>query len=147
MTDQIQDFETENLIATQKFRLTNWTLSQYESYLALMQSQKACVAQTCMHLTSLDSFQKCLYNCEAGQREVLRMQQKHAEVARLTYAKNIARCEQIHGTPSEEAYGAGELEAVAFAHCLMHNTDKVDRRFFGYYSSKREGLVGKFAFP
>ena len=29
MTEEIEDFETENLISTFKFRLTNWTLDQY----------------------------------------------------------------------------------------------------------------------
>ena len=91
--------------------------------------------------------QACVENCETGQREVLKMQQKNAEVARLTYTKNILKCEQIHGAPSLESYEAGELEPVQLAHCIMHNTDKVDRRFFGYYSSKRQALVEKYAYP
>lgn len=37
--------------------------------------------------------QACVENCETGQREVLKMQQKNAEVARLTYTKNILKCE------------------------------------------------------
>ena len=42
--------------------------------------------------------QNCVKNCEAGLGEILTMQTKHAEVARLTFMKNIARCESIHGT-------------------------------------------------
>lgn len=42
---------------------------------------------------SFEWVQNCVANCEAGTNEILAMQTKHAEVARLTYAKNIARCE------------------------------------------------------
>ena len=44
------------------------------------------------------------------------MQTKHAEVARLTYAKNIARCETIHGSMrsaeflEEDGDGASDLD-------------------------------------
>jgi hypothetical protein len=63
------------------------------------------------------------------------MQTKHAEVSRLTYAKNIQRCEQIYGHATVDSYESGELNAVGLQHCIMHNTDKIDRRFFGYYGS------------
>ena len=72
------------------------------------------------------------------------MQQKHAEVSRLTYAKNISRCLKIHGNVStvdddegaelDDADSSDTLNATGLARCISHNTDKVDRRFFGYYS-------------
>jgi hypothetical protein len=63
------------------------------------------------------------------------MQQKHAEVARLTYSKNIQRCLSIHGGPSADEEIESDYNATALAHCISHNTDKVDRRFFGYYNN------------
>lgn len=63
------------------------------------------------------------------------MQKKHAEVTRLTYARSIAKCQQNHGTATFDSYESGELQPLKLMHCLMHNTDKVDRRFFGYYGS------------
>ncbi len=65
------------------------------------------------------------------------MQQKHLEVGRLTYSKNIQRCLQIHGQPED-------CNDTALAHCISHNTDKVDRRFFGYYNNQKLKLVGKY---
>lgn len=85
--------------------------------------------------------------------EILTMQKKHAEVARLTYAKNISRCEMIHGRVRRDGFIFDELEddedvnITALAHCISHNTDKVDRRFFGYYSTQRNNLVAKYAYP
>jgi hypothetical protein len=76
-----------------------------------------------------------MHNCETGAREVLKMQSKHAEVGRLTYTKNIQRCLNIHGTPNTEGLQDEDLNPVGLAHCISHNTDKVDRRFFGYYGS------------
>ena len=71
------------------------------------------------------------------------MQEKHAEVSRLTYAKNISRCLKIHGNvqPIQEDEDTElddsdeTLNVTGLARCISHNTDKVDRRFFGYYSS------------
>ena len=104
--------------------------------------------------------QNCVKNCEAGLGEILTMQSKHAEVARLTYAKNIARCESIHGTVRRDAAfhqddvdrssGSdldGEVNVTGLAHCISHNTDKVDRRFFGYYATQRNNLVNKYIYP
>ena len=104
--------------------------------------------------------QHCVRNCEAGLSEILAMQTKHAEVARLTYAKNIARCESIHGTVRKDSYmmqqqdgaaetdlGEEEVNVTGLAHCISHNTDKVDRRFFGYYTTQRNNLVQKYTYP
>ena len=55
-------------------------------------------------IDSLDEMTKCVENCEAGMKEILTMQQKHAEVSRLTYAKNISRCLQIHGNVPDPQY-------------------------------------------
>ena len=101
----IADFETENLMATFKFRLADWTLGQYGTMKQLLESEKNCLQNKCLTdpIEDYDEFRKCVVNCETGQREVLTMQEKHAEVARLTYAKNISRCTNIHGSvPSEE---------------------------------------------
>ena len=101
----IADFETENLMATFKFRLADWTLSQYGTMKQLLESEKNCLQDKCLTdpIEDYDEFRKCVVNCETGQREVLTMQEKHSEVARLTYAKNISRCTNIHGSvPSEE---------------------------------------------
>ena len=79
----------------------------------------------------MKEFQHCVRNCEVGSSEVLKLQHQHAEVARLTYAKNVQRCQAIHGKVTEDE----EFNPTALAHCLSHNTDKVDRRFFGYYNN------------
>ena len=90
--------------------------------------------------SELAVFQRCVQNCETGLRELTKMQQKHAEVSRLTFARNIARCEKIHGqVPNYEhlidlQLEDGQINAAELAHCITHNTDKIDRRFFGYYS-------------
>jgi len=70
------------------------------------------------------------------------MQRKHSEISKLTYTKNIQRCLQIHGEPEDE-----ECNPVGLEHCILHNTDKVDRRFFGIYGSQRQNLDNKYAFP
>ena len=104
--------------------------------------------------------QNCVANCEAGLGEIQAMQVKHAEVARLTYSKNIARCESIHGrvrdsedsalfddldrTDSSDSNG---INTTGLAHCISHNTDKIDRRFFGLYSQQRSNLVNKYSYP
>jgi len=87
---------------------------------------------------------QCANNCAVGTGEIMKMQQRHTEVARLTYSKNIQRCLNIHGNPDNEE--DGEVDAVALAHCITHNTDKIDRRFFGYYSNQKLSLVNKFMF-
>jgi hypothetical protein len=106
-------------------------------------------------LKSLPEFKACVANCETGLQEIVKMQQKHVEVARLTYSKNIQRCLSIHGGPSsysssndDEQGSNEELEynPTALAHCISHNTDKVDRRFFGYYNNQKIKLAGKYAF-
>ena len=79
------------------------------------------------------------------------MQKKHAEVARITYAKNISRCEAIHGNVrldplSNEDLADSPVNETGLAHCISHNTDKVDRRFFGYYSTQKNNLVNKYAY-
>lgn len=93
-------------------------------------------------------------NCEAGANEILAMQTKHAEVARLTFTKNIARCEAIHGRVRNDSFvdqvdedAVEGVNTTGLAHCISHNTDKIDRRFFGYYSTQRANLVNKYTFP
>lgn len=111
----------------------------------MLAAQRKCLASKCLQdVSSFEAVDKCVRNCETGQRELLTMQKKHAEVTRLTYSKNVQKCEQIHGAPSAEAYESGQLDAVGLAHCLLHNTDKVDRRFFGYYGSQRQSLAAKY---
>ena len=64
------------------------------------------------------------------------MMKKHVEVGRLTYSKNIQRCLMIHGKPSADPEDAvDDYNPTALSHCISHNTDKVDRRFFGYYNN------------
>lgn len=48
MTDEIGDFETENVIAAFKFRLTNWTLDQYASLTDVLSSEQRCLKQRCL---------------------------------------------------------------------------------------------------
>ena len=150
---EIGDFETENLMATFKFRLTHWTLNQYSKLDQVLLFEKNCLKSRCLAepTDSLEDFRKCVLNCETGQREVLTMQFKHAEVARLTYAKNIQRCLSIHGNVPEQEEDQSmeedtDLNVTGLARCISHNTDKVDRRFFGYYSTQRGNLVNKYEF-
>ena len=150
---EIGDFETENLMATYKFRLTHWTLNQYSTLDQVLQSEKNCLKARCLadQTENLEEFRKCITNCETGQREVLTMQYKHAEVARLTYAKNIQRCLSVHGNLPEDGEERlteedSDLNETGLARCISHNTDKVDRRFFGYYSTQRGNLINKYEF-
>ena len=146
-TIDIADFETENLMATFKFRLADWSLSQYSVMKELLESEKACLEDKCLSspIDNYEEFRRCVVNCETGQREVFSMQEKHAEVARLTYAKNISRCTLIHGNVPQISDETEEnlddddeennLNVTGLARCISHNTDKVDRRFFGYYAT------------
>ena len=63
----------------------------------------------------------------------MKQQRKHAEISALTYNKNVGRCLEIHKERAEELF-----------ECLAHNTDKVDRRFFGYYYNQRAHLLQQF---
>ena len=126
----------------------------------VLQSQSNCLKDKCLGANGeqkdFSELQNCVKNCEAGLGEILTMQTKHAEVARLTYAKNIARCETIHGSMrsaeflEEDGDGMSDLDnqvnVTGLAHCISHNTDKVDRRFFGYYSTQRNNLVHKYSY-
>ena len=93
-----------------------------------------------MQAEDIEEALNCTKNCETGVRELLTMQMKHAEVGRLTYARNIAKCEKIHGNVlqfdqfDKETSDHQDVDTTGLAHCITHNTDKVDRRFFGYYS-------------
>ena len=40
-----------------------------------------------------------------------------------------------------------QVNVTGLAHCISHNTDKVDRRFFGYYSTQRNNLQAKYSYP
>lgn len=98
----------------------------------------------------INGLRNCTKNCETGIQEVIKMQQKHVEVGRLTYSKNIQRCLSIHGGPSSDSDSSNEeadYNATALAHCISHNTDKVDRRFFGYYNNQKIKLSQKYQFP
>jgi predicted secreted Zn-dependent protease len=70
----------------------------------------------------------------------------------MTFARNVARCEKIHGVVPKydqlsESIGEEGPNMTELAHCITHNADKIDRRFFGYYSSQKESLVKKYAYP
>eukprot|EP00347_Sterkiella_histriomuscorum_P003353 403364618 len=166
------DFETENLISNTKFRLTEWTINQYQTFTEILQSEKNCLEKKCLAqytkddinesqnpLSLMDSLHKCVQNCETGTQEILKMQATHAEVARLTYAKNIQRCLSIHGnigntedlnigedSSEDQPQAFKDYDPVGLAHCISHNTDKVDRRFFGYYNNQRLRLINKYSF-
>jgi hypothetical protein len=60
--------------------------------------------------------------------------------------KNIQRCLSIHGGPSSAPSKEEELDynPTALLHCISHNTDKVDRRFFGYYNNQKMKLAAKY---
>ena len=132
----------------------------------ILSSQRNCLKDKCLSDASKAAWstynfaelQDCVKNCEAGTNEILTMQNKHSEVARLTYTKNIARCEQIHGTVRRDLTFINDSEdidndlidkvnATGLAHCISHNTDKIDRRFFGYYATQRGDLVQKYTYP
>ena len=124
----------------------------------ILTSQSNCLKDKCLgdqsEHSNYDELQNCVKNCEAGLGEILAMQKKHAEVARLTYAKNISRCELIHGTVRNDSLieddEAADIDSnvnyTGLAHCISHNTDKVDRRFFGYYSTQHNNLVQKYSY-
>ena len=113
MSDQIEDFENENLLASFKFRLANKSIESYSNLDLLMNSQRKCIKERCLgdandELLTIEKMRKCEQNCETGIREVLKMQEGHTEVSRLTYAKNIQRCLQIHANGMNE----GQLRQI-----------------------------------
>lgn len=84
------------------------------------------------------------------------MHHKHCEVSRLTFGKNMTRCLQIHAnsatidTLEDDPVGNEKANHKAIdwnglVHCIEHNTDKIDRRFFGYYNNHKMNLVTKYA--
>ena len=131
----------------------------------ILKQQKACEERRCLRilqegvndkLSDADSVQerflKCEKDCSVGTKEVVEMHKKHAEVTRLTYTKNIQRCMQIHanGASSKEALVSDDgddqkADWAGLAHCIEHNTDKVDRRFFGYYNNIKMKTVNKYS--
>ena len=48
-------------------------------------------------------------NCETGLREALKLQFKHAEVSRLTYARSVKKCLLIHNGTFLENQEADEM--------------------------------------
>ncbi|TNV79017.1 hypothetical protein FGO68_gene2122 [Halteria grandinella] len=115
----------------------------------VLSSQKNCLQMRCLKEQSASphEFMNCVKNCETGVQEVIKMQQKHVEVGRLTYTKNIQRCLSIHGGPSNDEDVESDYNPTSLAHCISHNTDKVDRRFFGYYNNQKIKLSQKYQFP
>lgn len=78
MSEEIGDFDTENVIANFKFRLTNWTLDQYASVSEVLSSQKNCLQMRCLRefkdgQGDFAEFSKCVKNCETGIDEVIKM--------------------------------------------------------------------------
>ena len=68
-------------------------------------------------------------------------------MTRLTYSKNIQRCLSIHaGTQTAESLSdsSRSVQWQELVQCIEHNTDKVDRRFFGYYNNQKMKLVNKY---
>ena len=68
------------------------------------------------------------------------LHKKHCEVTRITYSRNILKCMQIHANVNEveslrDDDDNNHVDWPALANCVLHNTDKVDRRFFGYYNN------------
>ena len=101
-----------------------------------------------------EKFNKCTKDCTHGAKEIFKMQKRHAEVTRLTYSRNIARCLEIHadGATSAESLPMdngvddpnSKVKWAELANCIEHNTDKVDRRFFGYYPNQKSKLIDKY---
>ena len=50
----------------------------------------------------------------------------HGEISRLTFKRNVEKCLKIHSDDPTETLK-----------CLNHNTDKIERRFFGYYQQEK----------
>ena len=49
-----------------------------------------------------------------------------------------------HGLSRAGLRDDSKVEWSELVQCIEHNTDKVDRRFYGYYSSKKMKMVGKY---
>ena len=76
-----------------KFIMTDQSLKQYQKTNELMLAQSNCEKQRCLKLAEgmqsdadVEELQACVKNCSTGFREVLKMQNKHAEISRITYA-------------------------------------------------------------
>ena len=158
MSESVTDFETQNLMCHFKFNLANYSIKQYSSMKEILSQQSSCHSSRCMPMLSKDpwtleeieqiqnKFLKCSKECQVGTNEVLAMHKKHFEVTRLTYTKNITRCMQIHADASskEGLQDDNQADWAALAHCIEHNTDKVDRRFFGYYNNMKMKMINKY---
>ena len=117
----------------------------------LFNSVKRCQQDKCLSFAEhgdLEKLEDCVKNCTVGVREVQELQTKHAEVTRLTYLKNIERCLSINSGGISRAALRDDSEGVKWSElvqCITHNTDKVDRRFFGYYSNTKMKMVNKYS--
>jgi hypothetical protein len=80
MVEEIQNFETELLLATFKINLTQFSIKSYSSLIEPLSYQASCLKERCLPLQSkgsveeLDSMLKCVTNCETGLRELQKMQ-------------------------------------------------------------------------
>ena len=151
----IDSFDAKSLMAHFKFDMTLYTLNIYTDNSDSLAAYKICQKDKCMPILDqaiqsceIGRFKTCIKDCQFGADKVIEMQREHAEVARLTYAKNIARCMQIHADGAQTKSALTEdnpaIKWTDLAHCIQHNTDKVDRRFFGYYSNEKQRLLNKF---
>ena len=109
----------------------------------LLKATQDCEQKRCTKIANdlkpenLEALEHCVRNCTTGIREVMKQQHQHCEVSRLTYAKNISKCLEIHaeGLSKQSLKDDSKVDWPKLVQCIEHNTDKIDRRFFGYYNS------------
>jgi len=134
------DFNTEWIWLLFKMILTKITLENYRNNSELMNFENVCW-KSCV--TNFDlkeneenvsefigKFEHCLKDCTAGSWEILKLSWKHAEITRMTFDRNIWKCDETY-----------ELDYTKLLNCYVINTDKVERWFFGYYQNEKNNLI------
>ncbi|CAI2383367.1 unnamed protein product [Moneuplotes crassus] len=139
MAGQLQ-YDIERMKCMFKFNLTQESIDTYLDGKEFYRNERIC-KRSCLDffekepdtddiLTYSSKFDHCIKDCETPTKTFIKMQKKHTDIARLTYNKNIEKCQEMYSNAPSDL-----LE------CINHNTDKVDRRFFGYYNQKKLKLL------
>lgn len=136
---EFEEFNTELIKLKFEMLMTMTALKRFEDVSPIIRSVIRCTKKCNSNpvsngsQTELEALHHCVKDCETGFSEALRHQKKSAEISNLTYSKNMDRCLALHNSTSTELLG-----------CFMRQTDKVERRFFGYYFNQRYKLLEKY---
>lgn len=125
-----------------KFAMTEWTMDNYFDFRELIRVENVCKASCIKNINATEEedidkteerFDHCLKDCGIGSIELRDLVRKQASVSYLTYARNLEKCQELH-----------KGEPIELISCFNHNTDKIERRYFGYYQNEKTNLINKF---